>query len=78
MHERYDIYQEKHVDCDGYYCCDKSHSPGIHDSKVVTIYTVPHTEPLHSGLREGVKQTYMCFLGTIQDMTLAEGSFQAY
>ena len=32
----------------------------------------------HSGLREGVKRTFRCFLGTIQDMTLVESSFEAY
>ena len=33
---------------------------------------------VHSGLREGVKRTFRCLLGTIQDMTLVEGSFEAY
>ena len=33
---------------------------------------------MHSGLREGVKRTFRFFLGTIQDMTLVEDSFEAY
>ena len=34
--------------------------------------------PQRSGLREGVKWIFRCFLGTFQDMTLVEGSFEAY